>query len=98
MKRRKLAGFVHVTPHDSTSKTILQETLEGKRQAMDTPLHARATVNSLQQTRLEDSLRCSVIRVSPTTRQAEGLRGEASATLLVILMLTAEQQSSECLS
>ena len=31
VKRRKLARFGHVTPHDSLSKTILQGTLEGWR-------------------------------------------------------------------
>ena len=31
VKRRKLAWFVHVTCHDSLSKTILQGTLEGGR-------------------------------------------------------------------
>ena len=31
VKRRKLAWFGHVTRHDSLSKTILQDTLEGGR-------------------------------------------------------------------
>ena len=31
IKRRRLAWFGHVTRHDSLSKTILQDTLEGRR-------------------------------------------------------------------
>ena len=65
VKRRKLAGFGHVTRHDSLSKTILQDTLEGGRrhemvdgqhQTVDIHAHATAAHKCLLQKRLEEDL------------------------------------------
>ena len=65
----KIAWFGHVTRHDSLSKTILQDTLEGGRRRgrqrkcwMDnikmwtSPAHARTAHNGLLQNRLEEDL------------------------------------------
>ena len=77
VKRRKLTRFGHVTRHDSLSKTILQDTLEGGRRRgrqrkcwMDnikmwtSPAHARTAHYGLLQKRLEEDL-CSIIPCVP---------------------------------
>ena len=68
VKRRKLAWFWRVTRHNSLFKTILQGTylegcatsrsaekmLDGQRQRVDIPAHAKTTHKGLRQKRLED--------------------------------------------
>ena len=65
----KLAWVGHATRHDSLSKTILQDTLggwatpwsaeemlDGRRQRVDIPAHARTVHKGLLQKRLEEDL------------------------------------------
>ena len=69
VKRRKLLWLMHITDHDSLSKTLLQgnlgkramlrsaeQTLDGQRQTVDTPAHAGTVDNSRPQKRPEEGL------------------------------------------
>ena len=81
LSRRKLAWFGQVTRHDSLSKTILQDTLEGGRHRgrerkfwMDTKegtSHARTAHKDLLQKRLREDLCWIVPHVPPTTQSVK---------------------------